>query len=610
MSTQASLVAALAVPSVAAYHDAARALRDGRYDVAGLRPLRVAIARAFTVELLLPYLSVECARAGVHLETHVGDFGTYRQDLLDPASSIFAFAPDVVLLAIGAQDLVPTLMTDFLLRKPEEIAKAKDAAIAELTALAETFRAHSTATLLLQTVPPPTFPAAGAADRQLRPGQRETFEQLNQGIARIGDRVSGVEVFDLAAHIAGAGQLGWEDPRFELLARAPFAAKHLPGLARAYAKTLSLIAGVRRKCVVVDLDNTMWGGVVGEDGWEAIHVGAEYPGAAFVAFQRALLDLQQRGVLIAIASKNEQADALEVFDRRREMVVRREHVACWRVNWGDKATSITEIAQELGLGLDALVFIDDDPTERELVARTLPDVLVPDWPTEPAHYVAALHAIPGLDSLRLTGEDRARATLYRAEAQRAEHRLASRSVEDFLRSLDLRAAVERVGPTTVARAAQLTQRTNQFNLTLRRYSDAEIATLADSADHDVYLLSVRDRFGDAGRVAVGLIRYADETAFIEGLLMSCRVLGRGVESFLLAHLVAAARERGARVLEGCFTPGRRNSQVADFYPRHGFVADGSSPHRWVLDLRTSGPTYPPWIKAEDAAEAPEVTAHA
>jgi FkbH-like protein len=295
------------------------------------------------------------------------------------------------------------------------------------------------------------------------------------------------------------------------------------------------------------------------------------------------------------------------------MVLRREHVASWRVNWLDKATSITEIARELGLGLDALVFIDDDPTERELVARILPDVLVPEWPTEPADYVAALHAIPGLDSLHLTGEDRARATLYRAEAEREEHRLASRSIEDFLRSLDLRVAVERVGAATVARAAQLTQRTNQFNLTLRRYSDAEIATLAESPDHDVYLVSVRDRFGQAGRVAVGLLRYSHETAYIDGLLMSCRVLGRGVETFLLAHLVAAARSRGARLLEGSFTPGPRNSQVADFYPRHGFVADGSSPHRWVLDLSTSGPACPSWItadQAEQAEEAPEVTTHA
>jgi FkbH-like protein len=601
MNTRADLAAAVATPSIAAYLDAARALRDGRYDLGPLRPLRVAIARAFTVELLLPYLGVECALAGVRVETHVGQFGTYRQELLDPASSIFAFEPDVAILAIGAQDLVPTLVSDFLLRSPDEIAAARDDAIAELRSLAEAFRSTSSATLLIHTIPPPTFPAAGAGDRRLRPGQRETFEQLNQGIARIAEAVPGVEVFDLAAHIAGAGQVGWEDPRFDLLARAPFAARHLPGLARAYARVLALIAGVRRKCVVVDLDNTLWGGVVGEDGWDGVKLGADYPGAAFSAFQRALLDLRQRGVLIAIASKNEDADVQRVFDRS-EMLLKREHIASWRVDWRDKATSVTEIAEELGLGLDAVVFIDDDPTERALVSRILPDVLVPDWPREPAEFVQALHAIPSLDTLRITGEDRGRADLYRTEARREEHRRHSASIEDFLRSLELRAAVARVGPTTVARAAQLTQRTNQFNLTLRRYSESEIAALAASPDHEVYVLSLRDRFGDAGRVALGIVAYTEEAARIEALLMSCRVLGRGVERFLLAHLAAAALSRAATVLEGTYTPGPRNAQVADFYSRHGFVPHASLPHRWSLDLREGGLEPPSWIVAEETTE--------
>jgi FkbH-like protein len=599
VNARAELARALAKPTVTAYLEAARGLRDGRYDLRPQRAVRLAIARTFTMELLLPYLTVECALAGVQIQTHLGDFGAYRQELLDPQSALYAFGPDVVLLAIAAEDVVPTLTHDFLRRTPAEIASARDEAVADLKALAEAFRARSQATLVLHTLPPPTYPAAGAADRMLRPGQRETFELLNQGISRICDEVRGVEVFDLAAHVAGVGQLGWEDPRFNLLVRAPFAARHLPGLARAYARLLALIVGIRRKCVVVDLDNTLWGGVVGEDGWEGIRLGAEYPGAAFVAFQRALLDLQQRGVLIAVASKNEEADALRVFDQRREMLIKREHVASWRVDWRDKATNLSEIADELGLGLDALVFIDDDPTERALVARMLPEVLVPDWPAEPADYVAALHAIPTLDSLRLTGEDRARSDLYLAEARRKEQRSGARSVEEFLHSLELRATITRVGPATVARAAQLTQKTNQFNLTLRRYTDSEIATLAGSPDHDVYLLSLRDRFGDAGRVAVCIVTYAGDVARIEGLLMSCRVLGRGVETFLLAHLAGVARARGATWLEGSYTPGPRNGQVADLYPRHGFVPSASSPNLWSLDLRSNGPLYPLWITPEE-----------
>ena len=600
MNGRAELAVAIAKGGTAAYVEAARDLAAGRYELGPQRSLRLAIARGFTVELLLPYLRVECALAGVLLETHVGDFGVFRQELRDPVSPLYAFAPDIILLAVTADDLVPALTRDFLRRTPDEIVAARDAALGELADLARVCRDHSPATFLLHTLPPPVHPAAGSADRRLRPGQRETFEELNQRIARIPDEIPGVEVFDLAAHVAGVGELGWEDPRFALLARAPFAARHLPGLARAYARTFALIAGLRRKCVVLDLDNTLWGGVVGEEGWDAVRLGAEYPGAAFVAFQRALLELQQRGILLAVASKNEDADAAAVFARRREMVLRREDLAAWRVNWRDKATNICEIADELGLGLDALVFVDDDRTERAFVERMLPDVLVPDWPSEPASFVEALQAIPSLDALRITGEDRGRAELYRVEVRRQEHRRASSSVEDFLRSLELRAVISRVAPGTVARAAQLSQRTNQFNLTLRRYSESEIATLAGSPEHDVYLLSLGDRFGEVGRIAAAVVAYAGEVARIEALLMSCRALGRGVETCLLAHLAAAARTRGATLLEGTYTPGPRNAQVADFYRRHGFAADPTSPNRWSLDLSESGPACPSWIASEVA----------
>lgn len=600
---RAEIAATVAVPSVAAYLEAARKLRDHRVDLGALRPLRVAIARTFTVELLIPYLTVECALAGVAVETYVSSFGAYRQELLDPESPLYAFAPDVVLLAIQADDLVPTLTRDFLLRTPAEIAGARDDALTELRDLAEAVRRNSVATLLLHTVPPPTHAAAGSADRRLRPGQRETFEQLNQGIARILDEVWGVELFDLAAYVAGIGQVGWQDPRFDLLARAPFAAKHLPGLARAYARMLALIAGLRRKCIVLDLDNTLWGGVVGEDGWDGVSIGADYPGAAFVAFQRALLDLHQRGTLLAIASKNEEADVRAVFERRREMVLTREHFATWRINWSDKATNIQEIAEELGLGLDSLVFVDDDPTERALVARIVPDVLVPDWPREPAAYVEALFAIPSLDTLCILKEDHVRAELYRAESRRAEHHRASASIDDFLRSLELRARVEHVGPAAVARVAQLTQRTNQFNLTLRRYSEAEIAALAGSPQHEVFVLALRDRFGDTGRVAAAVLEYDRQRARIEAFVMSCRVLGRGVETFFLAQLAASARSRGAAILEGSYAPGPRNAQVADFYPRNGFAAGGSSPHHWSLDLREGTLARPSWIVSEGTPEA-------
>jgi FkbH-like protein len=590
------LAADVASQTVASYLATATRLRHGSYDLGGQRPLRLALLRSFTVEPLIPYLEVEAALVGVALETYVGDYGTYRQEILDPESALYDFAPDAVMLMVSRESLVPSLTDDFLLRSPEEIRQAQLGAIADLSSLVEAFRAHSGATLILQTLVPPAHSPAGLADLRLRPGQRQAFGQLNQEIFRLAETLPGVEVFDLDAHVALSGQARWEDPRFEFLARVPIAPDQLPGLARAYARLLGLVANIRRKCVVLDLDNTLWGGVVGEDGWQGIRLGVEYPGSAYVALQRALRDLHRRGILLAIASKNEQSDVDAAFGRS-EMILRPEDFAARRVNWRDKATNITEIADELGFGLDALVFIDDSPTERQLVRQLLPDVLVPEWPSEPTRFVEALHAIASLDSLRVTAEDRARGDLYREESRRADARTASRSLDDFHRSLEMRATVDRARPATFARIAQLTQKTNQFNLTLRRHSEGDIAELASSASSEVFVFGLRDRFGDSGQIAVAIIQYEGDVARIDTLLMSCRVLDRGVESFVLAHVAKAARARGAVRLDGAFVAGPRNAQVSDFYPRHGFRAEPSVADHWSLDLTVATVETPSWIGA-------------
>jgi len=593
------LAAVVSTPTVASYVAAARELRSASAELGGKRRLRLAILRSFAIEPLVPYLEVECALVDIGLELYVGDYGTYRQDILDRSSRLYAFEPDAVLLAVGREDLAPTLTRDFLARAPEEIAEAQRAALSELRGLAGTFRAHSSATLILQTIVPPARSPAGMADGRLRPGQREAFHQLNRGIFDLADELAGAEVFDLEAHAAAVGLARWEDPRFALLARAPIAAEQLPGLGRAYARMLALVANVRRKCVVLDLDNTLWGGVVGEDGTDGIRIGAEYPGSAFVAFQRALLDLHERGILLAIASKNEQADVDAAF-QRDEMVLRPEHFAATRVNWHDKAANIREISEQIGIGLDALVFIDDHPVERELVREQLPGVLVPDWPTEPARFVEALGGIASLDNLRITAEDRSRGDFYRGEAQRARARGASPSLDDFYRSLAMRVGVDRAGPTTFARIAQLTQKTNQFNLTLRRYSEAAIVALSSSPSHDVWVFRLHDRFGDSGHVAAAIVAYDGEAARIDALLMSCRVLGRGVEALVVAHLADAARARGAARLEGAFVPGPRNQQVANLYPRLGF-RHGGAIDSWYFDLAAGSPERPAWIACDEDA---------
>ena len=593
------LDAAVADGSLASYLEAARLLRTGAFELEGLRPFRLAIARSFTIQPIVPFLEVEGALAGLRVEIHLGEYNAFRQEILDRSSALYRAEPDAVLLALGTNELAPALANDFLTLNEDDLDRECERAVLDLRSLLLALRERTPATIILQTLVAPAYPAAGLADARLRPGQRETFERLNRAIGALADELSGVEVFDLDAHVADVGRRRWEERRLETLARAPIRAEHLPSLAREYAKVLGLIAGLQRKCVIVDLDDTLWGGVLGEDGVAGVQLGADYPGSAFVAFQRALLDLRRRGVVLAIASKNEQQDVDRIFAERRELVLRREDFVATRVNWRDKATNVSEIVAELGFAPQAFVFIDDNPVERALVARTVPGLCVPDWPTEPADYVDALRQIPGLETLRITAEDRYRTEAYAGETRRAAVRQTSGSLEDFFASLGMQVAIEPVARATRARFAQLTQKSTQFNLTLRPYTESEVDELARTTDCELVVLSLWDQFGDSGQVAVASLAYAGDLARIENIVMSCRVLGRGVETALLADLADRARRRGARVLEGLFVPGPRNAQAQDLYERHGFSAVPGRDGCWRLDLDRAVIAAPSWIQRAD-----------
>jgi FkbH-like protein len=357
------------------------------------------------------------------------------------------------------------------------------------------------------------------------------------------------------------------------------------------------LSGRVAKALVVDLDNTLWGGVVGEDGLDGIQVGPEYPGAAYLALQRAIQALRHRGVLLAVASKNNPDEALDALDRHPGMLLRSGDFAALRINWNDKARSLREIAEELNIGVDSLAFLDDNPAEREQVRLELPEVTVVELPSDPMGYARALADCPVFERLSLTREDQQRGRLYEDQRQRADLQRASASLEDFLRSLEMEMSMGPVEPASVRRVAQLTQKTNQFNLTTRRYSEQEIDALASDPGARVYQVQVRDRFGDNGLVGVAITRRGADAWEIDTLLLSCRVIGRAVESAMLARLSDDARAAGATRLCGWFLPTAKNAPASDFYPSHGFSllesSDGAT--RWEAGLGADRPRCPEWI---------------
>jgi FkbH-like protein len=566
---------------------------------------RLAILRSFTVEPAVPLLRAAAFTSGIDLTVQLGDFNAYPQEILDEESSLYRFAPDGVIVAARTADLAPDLWNQYPDLSQAAGAEAVQRVSKSFEQWIQAFRKRSSAALIVHSLEQPARPSTGLLDAQSSFSQSAAIQQINQEMRKTVAAHRGAYLLDYDALVARHGRLRWHDERKWLTARMPIAADQLIHLSREWLRFVVTLAGKAAKVLVVDLDNTLWGGVIGEDGMAGIQVGAEYPGAAYQALQRALLDLARRGVLLAICSKNNLDDAMEALQNHPGMLVRPSHFAATRINWHDKALNLREIASELNVGVDALAFLDDNPMEREQVRAALPQVNVIDLPSDPLEYAATVRDAPVFQRLVLSDEDQQRTELYAAQRERSQAQQSFQSKEDFFRYLELEAEIAPLEPGTLARAAQLTQKTNQFNLTTRRHSEQQIADMAAREGWQVLTIRLRDRFGDHGLVGIAITRDESETCEIDTFLLSCRVIGRTVETAFLSHVASGAASRGCHQLSGWFLPTKKNAPARDFYAQHGFQlqkqnGEGSF---WTLDLRRQTLAMPEWIRLKTSEGA-------
>jgi FkbH-like protein len=608
MTTAQSPTAPAAIPAPgvelkpADYHRVARAIRAGTVEggTASLRPLRVAVLGSYTMQFAEPYLVVEAARRGRALALHFGAFGQFEQELLDPASALYAFEPDLLVLALRPEDVDPEAVARFHATSGARFAALADQVIERLAGCVTRFRAHSRGAALVANFATPSTLPLGPFDANVGESLTYAFAGAN---VRLRERVAalpGAAVWDYAGLVRAAGDAAWSDPRLWALARVAVASPHQPRFAAHLVRSALGMIETPAKCLVLDLDNTIWGGVIGDDGMEGIHLGDDHPGSVFKAFQRRVLALRDRGILLAVVSKNDHDVAERCFREHPEMLIRWDDVAAARINWGPKSENLREIARELNIGLDALAFFDDNPVERAEVRANAPEVRVVEVPTDPLAYEAALAAFPDFDAPLLSGEDVARAEQYRVERERRKLETSAGSVEEFLRGLGMVAQVGLVGPTTLARVAQLIGKTNQFNLTTRRHSQADVAAMIDDPGARVAALRLADRFGDHGLVAVAIVRREGTDAVLDSFLMSCRVMNRKAEHALMSFVAGEARAMGCTRLVGEYVPTKKNGMVRAFYPDLGFASlatDGETT-RWELPLGEDALPWPELIARE------------
>ncbi len=558
-----------------------------------MTPVRVAILGTFTTSFVARVLDPFLLALGLDATIHEGPYGALIEHVLNPASPLHAERPDVVVLLAHEAGV---LERPAVLATSDDVDALARAEAGRWSALWDTLHARLGAQIIQSNIPLPDAAPTGSLDGAAPWGRARFIRRVNEALAQ---RLRpGVTLFD-AEHLTAAFGL-WRalDASTHQRTKQPFSFDFLPTYCHRLARLVASARGRVKKCVVLDLDDTLWGGTVGDDGAAALAIGPDsLEGEPFHDFQRYLRQLRERGVLLAVCSKNDDAVARGAFAARPEMPLKIEDFACFVANWDDKATNVQRIAAALHIGLDALVFVDNNPAEREIVRRSLPDVTVVELPDDPVDYLAALDRCALFELTDVSDESVQRTRRLRDDEARQGAANTFVDYDAYLRDLALEARFLPIDAATLPRVAELIQRSNQFNLRTERHSAEQVRQLVEAPGNAGFALSLADRFGDHGLIAVVLLRSEGADLFVDTWLMSCRVLKRGVEALVANRIVAEARRLGASAVVGEYRRTEKNGMVSRLYADLGYTLSAESEQgiRYRLEV-AAATSHPHFIK--------------
>ncbi len=562
---------------------------------------KIALLSSFTVDPLAAYLDIDSRLIGLLPHVYIGPFNQYNQEILNNESKYYSFNPQVTIFFIQLESLVDSM---FLANYPKMTLQEKEAEISRiyvhLTSLLESVMQKSNTFILFSNFIIPSFSPFGILDNKVDLGYKKFFRILNEKLEQFAKDHVQLFILDLNEVAANFGKDQYLAYPMYYRGSFLFADQFLIHVSYEIMGFIKALKGKNRKALVFDLDNTLWGGVVGEDGIDGIRLNISYPGNDFVDFQKIILSLHNRGVILAVNSKNDVSYALEVFQKHPYMLIKEENLGAYKINWQDKATNIIQIAKDLDIGTDSLVFLDDNPMERERVRSSAPEVLTIDLPASSALYRKTLEKLNDFSLLALTKEDLKRGEMYYARRKRQDLETTVQSIDEFIKTLDLEVTIKKVDSFTLPRVTSLINKTNQFNLTTKRYTEIEVKNMINDPNISIYTLQVKDKFGDEGLVGVAITKVkSEENLIIENILMSCRVIGRKVEDTFLTKILRDAKSKGVILVNGKYIPTKKNSLVKDFYAYQHFsklsvnAADGSS--EWQINIEKLVLNYPEFI---------------
>lgn len=522
----------------------------------GKKKIKINLITNFTDEILQKILKGFLLSQGIYPEIFAVPYKQYYLHLKNRQSALYQNPADVTFILFDAN---PYLKSSFT---------SDEQHFLELLTDVKEYCLQTTAPVIMTSFLIPYLGAYGNLF-ELSP-LFILIQQANQKLKDLSQEIKNLYIFDINALAQQQGERHIRDFRGLYAFDIPFNNDFLLALTQEWSSYIRALLGQTKKCIVLDLDNTLWGGVVGETGPLGIALGPDYPGLAYQNFQHALLDLYNRGIILAINSKNNPEDVSEVFAQNPHMILKENHFAAIRLNWEDKAKNMIEIAQEINIGLDSLVFIDDDPVNRGLVRSMLPDVAVPELPPAPEHYVPTLYSLNVFNQFSLTEEDWQKAKMYADERQRKNILYSTKNLKDYISALNIQIIVEKNNKAAIGRLSQLTIKTNQFNLTTKRYSEKEIEQLIDDGAL-IFSGNISDKFGDYGKTIIAVLKPINRDVIdLDTFLMSCRVMGRGVEQKFMHYLARELDRCGFGQLTAAFTPTQKNKPAKDFLSSLGF----------------------------------------
>lgn len=554
-------------------------------------PLRIAVLGNGTTDYLVKALSQVCGEYQIETAIYQSPYQQYNQDVFDPESPLYRWEPEVCILCLEGSVLFPEWYEakTTLESREKKLAAVQDV-FESLVHLMEELHQNTRADVVVNNFKIPSFAPLGLLDNKNYPGLRDMVCLLNDKLAQWASDRAYAYIYEYRAFVSRHGDSQVEDLKMYYATKAPLSLKYTRELAKDYMRYILPRKFMTKKCLVLDLDNTLWGGIAGEDGLSGIKLDITGPGKSFYDFQKEILNLYHRGVILAISSKNNVGDVMPILEGHPHMLLKKEHFSAMKINWLDKAQNIAEMAQELNIGTDSMVFFDDNIVERELVKSLLPEVTVVNVPSDTSKYTQALRERIEFERLYMTREDLDRNTMYAGNQKRIQAQKKFGNVEDYLKSLKTKVILEFSNDFSIPRIAQMTQKTNQFNMTTRRYTKEDIIRFHNAEDYLVMTCQVTDIYGDNGITGLCIVKLEGRRAEIDTFLLSCRVMGRNVEYDFIRQIIEILREKGVESIHALYKRTQKNQANRKFYEKSGFSILSETEDEVEFRLDLSGET--------------------